>query len=355
MRLSAGETDTLKIQIIDPLTDSRWNDLVNRHPRASVFHQCRWLQALSLTYGYEPCVLTSAPAGERLEDGIVFCRVSSWITGTRLVSVPFADHCEPLLGGDGDLLEFMSHLRGECDRRHWKYVELRPVSAIREQRFDLQPSGSYWAHELDTTPSLESIARGLHKNSFRRKIRRAQSEKLSYETGTSQSLVDEFYRLMLTTRRRHHLLPQPRRWFHNLVSCMGDGIQIRMARKDGIPIAALLTLRHQARVVYKYGCSDKRFHKMGGMPFLFWKLIEECKTSGIDSIDLGRTDLTNEGLLVFKNRMGATRSPLTYYRYTNPKTRKMPNWESQDFGSLFSILPDTVLSNAGGLVYRHIG
>lgn len=94
---------------------------------------------------------------------------------------------------------------------------------------------------------------------------------------------------------------------------------------------------------------------MGGMPFLFWKLIEECKNSGIDSIDLGRTDLSNEGLLVFKNRMGATRNLLTYYRYTNPKTSKMPNWESQNLGSLFSILPDTVLSNAGGLVYRHIG
>jgi lipid II:glycine glycyltransferase (peptidoglycan interpeptide bridge formation enzyme) len=269
--------------------------------------------------------------------------------------VPFADHCEPLLGEDGDLLEFMSHLRAECDRRHWKYVELRPLSGIQEQRLDLEPSGSYWAHELDTRPSLESIANGLHRNCFRRKIRRAESENLLYETGTSQALVDEFYRLMLTTRRRHQLLPQPRRWFHNLVSCLGDGVQIRMARKDGFPIAALLTLRHQARVVYKYGCSDKRFHKVGGMPFLFWKLIEDCKASGIDSIDLGRTDLTNEGLLTFKNRMGAAKKPLTYYRYTNLKMRKMPNWKSRDFGSLFSILPDAVLSNAGGLVYRHIG
>jgi hypothetical protein len=320
-----------------------------------VFHQRGWLQALSLTYGYEPCVLTSASAGQPLEDGVVVCRVSSWITGTRLVSVPFADHCEPLLGNDGDLLTFVSHLRAECNRRHWKYVELRPVSPIQELRFDLQPSGSYWAHELDTKPCLDAIARGLHRNSFRRKIRRAQSEKLSHETGTSQQLVHEFYRLMLTTRRRHRLLPQPRRWFQNLVSCMGDGSQIRMARKDGIPIAAMLTLRHRACVVYKYGCSDRRFHKMGGMPFLFWKLIEECKASEIDSIDLGRTDLANEGLIVFKNRLGATKNLLTYYRYTNLKTRKMPNWESQDLGNLFSILPDTVLSNAGGLVYKHIG
>ena len=345
----------MKIQVIDPLADPRWEDLVNRHPKASVFHRPGWLKALTQTYGYQPLALTSAAPCDPLQDGIVFCRVSSWITGTRVVSVPFADHCEPLLGDDADLPEFIDCLRSECNNRRWKYVELRPWSGLQGQQFDLESSVSYWAHELDARPSLDFIARGLHKNSFRRKIRRAQKEGLSYESGTSPELVEEFYSLMVTTRRRHHLLPQPRRWFHNLVSCMGDCIQIRMARKDGIPIAALLTLRHQSRFVYKYGCSNKRYHKMGGMPFLFWKLIEDCKSSGVESIDLGRTDLTNAGLLTFKSRLGAAKKPLTYYRYTNPKTRKVPNWGAQTFGSLFSILPDMVLSNAGGLVYKHIG
>lgn len=94
---------------------------------------------------------------------------------------------------------------------------------------------------------------------------------------------------------------------------------------------------------------------MGGMPFLFWKLIEECKASEVDSIDLGRSDLTNEGLIVFKDRLGATRKLLTYYRCTNLKTQRTPKWGSPGFAGLFSILPDTVLSTAGDLVYKHIG
>jgi CelD/BcsL family acetyltransferase involved in cellulose biosynthesis len=345
----------VKIQIINPLVDSRWDDLVNRHPRSSAFHQRGWLQALSLTYGYEPCVLTSASAGDRLPDGVVLCRVSSWITGTRLVSLPFADHCEPLLNDENDFPEFLDHLEAECDRRQWKYVEFRPVTDTHERDHGLQPDCSYWAHNLDTKPCLEEILRGLHKNSFRRKIRRAQTERLSYEVGNSQQLLDEFYRLLLITRRRHQLLPQPRKWFNNLVTCMGDKVQIRLARKDGVPVAAMLTLRHRSSLVYKYGCSDKRFHNMGGMPFLFWKLVEECKASGLSSIDLGRSDLTNQGLIVFKDRLGAARKLLTYYRYTNLRALRMPNWQSLGFSGLCSILPDTVLSTAGGLVYRHIG
>ena len=300
-------------------------------------------------------MLTSTPADEPLKDGIVLCSVSSWITGTRLVSVPFADHCDSLLNDDNEFTEFMDYLRAECDRRHWKYVEFRPLCGTHERDCGLPPNSSYWAHELDTKPCLEQILRGLHKNSFQRKIRRAHTERLSYEVGTSQQLLDEFYRLLLSTRRRQQLLPQPRKWFKNLVACMGDTVQIRLARKDSVPVAAMLTLRHRSSVVFKYGCSEKSFHNMGAVPYLFWKLIEECKASGVESIDLGRSDLTNEGLIAFKDRLGAARKPLTYYRYTNLKTQRMPNWESPGFAGLFAILPDTVLSTAGGLVYKHIG
>src|SRR5260370_39896401 len=31
-----------------------------------------------------------------LESGIVLCRVESWLTGCRLVSLPFSDHCQPI-------------------------------------------------------------------------------------------------------------------------------------------------------------------------------------------------------------------------------------------------------------------
>jgi CelD/BcsL family acetyltransferase involved in cellulose biosynthesis len=346
----------VNIHILNPLSDSRWDDLVARHPKASAFHQRGWLEALARTYGYEPLVLTSAPAGEPLENGAVVCRVSSWITGTRLVSLPFADHCESLLNDLGEFQEFMNWLRAECDRQQLRYVELRPLLGGQDPDYGLQPSRSYWFHELDLRPSLEQIFRRLHKSSFQRKIQRAERERLSYEAGRSEQLVDEFYRLLLTTRRRHQLLPQPRSWFRNLIECMGDKIQIRLARKDGVASAAMLTLRHRSCVVYKYGCSDARLHNLGGMPFLFWKLIEESKALGAEQIDCGRSDLNNEGLIAFKDRLGTKRMLLTYYRYTSRKRRGAVNlWDSQTVRQFFSFLPDAISSAAGRVLYRHLG
>jgi CelD/BcsL family acetyltransferase involved in cellulose biosynthesis len=349
-------TNAVNIHTINPLSDRRWDDLVARHPQASAFHQRGWLEALACTYGYKPLVLTTAADGEPLSDGIVLCRVSSWITGTRLVSLPFADHCEPLLNSHSESADFMDCLRRACDRGRWRYVEMRPLSCAPEVGAGLRSSGSYWTHELDTTPSLEEIFRGLHKNSFRRKIRRAEKEHLCYETGASQSLLDEFYRLLLVTRRRHLLLPQPRTWFKNLAQFMGDKVQISVARKDGTAVGAMLTLRHQSSIVYKYGCSDERYHKFGVMPFLFWKLVEEAKSSNVSKIDFGRTDLDNEGLVRFKDRFGTTRKLMTYYRYSHGTERKtVSGWNSRGFRGFCSILPDTLFATAGGVLYRHIG
>jgi lipid II:glycine glycyltransferase (peptidoglycan interpeptide bridge formation enzyme) len=129
-----------------------------------------------------------------------------------------------------------------------------------------------------------------------------------------------------------------------------------LARKDGIPIAAILTLRHRSTVVYKYGCSDEQFHHLAGVPFLFWKLIEESKTSGAEQIDFGRTDLDNDGLIEFKDRFGATRRQLTYFRY--PESAKGQGAVAAKLPAmrrLFSVLPDALSSMAGRLLYRHIG
>src|SRR5271165_2794633 len=107
---------------IEPLQDSRWDNLVQNHPRASVFHSSPWLRALSRTYGYEPIAYTTSPAGQDLQNGIVFCRIESWLTGRRLVSLPFSDHCEPLMREPEDLEAFATGLEEEASKGHWRYI-----------------------------------------------------------------------------------------------------------------------------------------------------------------------------------------------------------------------------------------
>jgi hypothetical protein len=346
----------VKLRLLNPLSDTHWDDLVSRHPRSSVFHDRGWLEALQRTYGYEPLVLTSSPAGQPLTDGIVFCRVSSWATGTRLVSLPFSDHCDPLLDDPEHFQEFLQDVLSATERFSGRYFEFRPRLEICGVREGLRESGSYCLQKLCLEPNLEQIFNSFHHDSIQRKIRRAERELVSYETGNSESLLKDFYHLLVMTRKRHYVLPQPLAWFRNLVRRLGDKIQIRLARTDGRPIAAVMSLRHGSSVVYKYGCSDERFHNLGGMPFLFWRLIEESKASGAQEVDFGRSDLDQEGLITFKDRLGASRSALKYYRYSaNPTKESAVRWGTSGFRRWVPVLPEAVLMAAGRILYRHMG
>jgi hypothetical protein len=353
---SVATTDPqVNIKVVDPIADRRWDELVAHHPKASVFHKRGWLKALRLTYGYEPFVLTSAAPGEVMKNGMVFCRVSSWLTGVRVVSLPFADHCEPLVSSAEEVAGFSKWLQGERVRQQWKYVEFRPLWPFEEASSGPQPSTSYCFHELDLKPSLEHVFRGMHRDCIQRKILRAEREGLSYEVGRSSELLDAFYQLLLITRRRLGILPQPRSWFQNLLECVGDDLQIRVARKYGRPIASVLTLRHQRSVVYKYGCSNERFHNLGGMPFLFWRLIEESKAWGAERIDFGRSDLEKNGLITFKDRFGTHKHALIYYQYRDLEKQAPKHWNSKTATQIVSMLPDSICCSAGRILYRHMG
>jgi len=347
----------LTIDALNPLTDSRWEEFVQAHPSSSVFHTSAWLKALRVTYGYESVVFTTSPQGARLTNGLVFCRVSSWLTGRRLVSLPFADHCDPLLEGAEDSKEVLGFLRHSMKAENWKYIELRPrPSKVLAEIAYAEKGSSFCFHVLDLSPALDDLFERLQKSSIQRMIRRAEREGLSCEEGRSESLLEKFYRLMLMTRRRQKLPPQPISWFRHLILCFGDRLSIRVASKDGKAIASILTLRHRDTLVYKYGCSDARYHHYGPMPFLFWHAIQNAKEAGLHELDLGRSDHENAGFITFKKRLGARASILEYRRLSSGSPEHAEENRAMAFAKkLFACMPDGLLTAAGKLLYRHIG
>jgi CelD/BcsL family acetyltransferase involved in cellulose biosynthesis len=345
------------VYTLDPLKDPRWKEFVEAHPAASVFHTPSWLEALRLTYGYEPIVFTTSPPQSRLTNGIAFCRISSWLTGRRMVSLPFADHCEPLLETDDASQELVEFLRALIKGNNWKYIEIRPRSSSLLAQVSCREKGSSFCfHVIHLDAPVEALFSNLQKSSIQRSIRRAEREGVTCEKGRSEALLSKFYGLMLKTRRRHNLPPQPISWFRNLISCLGERLTICLASKSGEPIASILTLSHRATLVYKYGCSDERHHNLGPVPFLFWHAIREARENGLHEFDLGRSDLTNPGLITFKTRLGAKASTLEYVRFSAAQSAPAVEDRGMRMAKrLFSCMPNGLLTTAGKLLYRHIG
>jgi hypothetical protein len=346
----------MTIYKIDPIEDERWEEFLQKHPAASIFHTPGWLEALQRTYGYQPVAFTTSPPGAPLTNGSVFCRISSWLSGRRLVSLPFSDHCTPLVESSEQLTALLASLRESLDSEKWKYVEIRAAESVLPDCNALEKSKVFFFHTLDLRPSLDEIFRNFHRDCVQRKIRRAAQANLTYEEGKSEALLAKFYHLLLITRRRHGLPPQPVAWFRNLMACLADKAKILVASKDGCPIASILTLRHKHVLVYKYGCSDHRFNHLGGTQLLFWKAIQEAKDDQLSEFDLGRTDCDDAGLLTFKDRWGATRSILTYSRFPFQQPDTVGATTNAHIAKyLVACVPDRLLAAAGRVLYKHVG
>jgi lipid II:glycine glycyltransferase (peptidoglycan interpeptide bridge formation enzyme) len=353
--------DSKLVHRFSPLNDPRWDKFVQRHPRSSVFHSSEWLEALRRTYGYESTAITTCPPDADLQNALVLCRVESWLTGRRLVSLPFSDHCDVLVDGAADLVAIVSALENQLCQQKLRYIEVRPTHPLHTSTLRFHSTYTYCLHQIDIRPDLDTLYSNCHKDSTQRKIRRAQREGLTYEEGRSAFFLDSFYRLLVLTRRRHMVPPQPKRWFQNLIDCFGEALKIRVAVKNKQAIAAILTLRYKDTLVYKYGCSDSKFHNLGGMYFLFWRSIQEAKQDGLCVFDLGRSEWEDTGLITFKDRWGAKRSALTYLRFVASAQSKSAfrsagaDWKARAAKKVFPRLPDRILSLAGDLIYKHMG
>jgi CelD/BcsL family acetyltransferase involved in cellulose biosynthesis len=346
---------------INPLKDARWKPFMEHHPRSSVFHSVAWLQALQATYGYEPIAITTCPPGSGLRNALVCCRVESWLTGRRLVSLPFSDHCDLLADASSDWPAICSALENELHLHSLRYVEIRPRHPLTPANPGACSTYKYYGHQIDLQPHLDSLFRAFHKNCTQRKIRCAEREGLTYEEGRSESLLNSFYDLLRLTRRRHAVPSQPKKWFQSLIDNFGAALKIRVASKAGQPIAAILTLRHKDTLVYKYGCSDVHYHRLGGMHLLFWRSIQDAKQDGLCTFDLGRSECGNVGLAKFKDRWGAKRSVIPYLRLlvsARSNGAYQPagaDWKERAAKWLVPHLPEFILNSAGGLIYRHLG
>ena len=341
------------MRILDPLTDSQWDEKLLAHEDAAVFHTAAWARVLRDSYGYSCCYLAE-PSGNRFAFLLPLMDVRSLLTGRRGISLPFTDFCEPLLEESLPASEALDLLVELGRQRGWKYFELRGGDRIFA---DFQPAMTVMSHALDLTPSEDALFARV-KESTRRNIRKAKREGVAISIGTSGEMVAAFYRLNCLTRREHGLPPQPLsffRYLHEHLLEKGKGC-VALASFKGHGIGGAVYLHFGRNALYKYGASDRRFQYLRPNDLVMWEAIRWYRTRGFQQLGFGRTELQHEGLRRYKLAWGAVEQSMPYYRYDLAQRvfRRMNENSSGGIASrVFRRLPVTISRLIGSLLYRH--
>ena len=329
-------------------TDPRWISLLESDARIGIFHHPAWSQLLAKCYGYRPFVIALAGPTGTLTAGIPFMEINSPIGGKRWVSLPFSDYCFPVYTEKSALCDLVGEIIPFAASKKIYKIELR---GEYPEQSALHACSRHVIHKIDLRPGEIKVWKNIHEM-HRRNIKIAKANDVNIIQGTTLENLENFYELHLMTRRRQGVPVQPWKFFKYLKETLFDQEHgfLLLAYRDGQCIAGAVFLYFKETLTYKYGASKDDSLKFRPNNLLMWTAIQWGLEHGFACFDLGRTDLKNTGLQMFKSRWGAQETPLIYTsfgassifdgneglaHYTQIILRKSPAWVCKLSGDIF--------------------
>ena len=340
-------SDRLRLQ---PLTEANetWTELSKATSHATLYHRESWIELLRRAYGLSFSLATLCRDGAVVA-GCVLAR-SPIPFQKRFISLPFSDSCAPLAVDEETARELLGAIARQSDTS--TVYEIRGISA----RSPWATLDNYRAWELDLHRPLSEISNGLALN-FRRNLREAGRETIKVEHGEELDYVRRFYELHLRSRRRLGLPSQPWRFFKltQEIFAREGALDVFVASRNSLDLASAVFLRCDSTVYYKWGARRPEGRSRANH-LLFWNAIEEFCTHS-RTLDLGRTDIRNEGLSRFKRELGGVETLLPYSFYPKP-----PNSVSSEaltgprgvIAKIWTRLPLPLTRVLGGAIYRFL-
>jgi hypothetical protein len=352
------------VRVIDPLSDTIWDDFVNQHPLGWVCHLSSWKRVLESSFkhmlGYYFAILDDS--NRKILAGLPVFHVKSWLFGDKLVSVPFATLCDPLVSTRQQFDVLFEAVRKLGNNLGVKHIEMRSFAAEPFLEHDqLGKNNIFKLHYLELNEEPSALLKNFHKSCVANQIKKASRSNLKLSEAENQTDLDDFYTLHKLTRKRLGLPVQPYRFFYNLWNVLGplNNIKILIARHDKVVIGAMLHLIDRNRISNDYASSDFKSKNLRPTHFLYWESIKLAHSLGLKIFDFGRTPVSAESLASFKERWGTKTHYLSHYHYPKTDEKFFSSTENslkyRLMQNLCKFSPDFAYRLISKFAYSHMG
>jgi hypothetical protein len=300
----------------------------------------------------------------RIQAGLPIYRVSSWLLGNRLVSVPFATVCNPLVTTAGEWGVLAPELEKERGRTGSKKLVICAVANATQLPPSFESKSLFRHHTLPLDLGFEALCLRFDKHSVRQKAKKARTAGVVICERSDKGGTAISHSLLARTRRRLSLPPMPFRFFEAMQSKLrAEHIRIFLAYQNAKPIACHFILIFKDQWISEYSANADGAIS-GVNQLLYLETIRQACAEGARMFSFGRTSLQNEGLLSYKRRWGTIEEKLTDYTL-----RRGPGGvQARDDGSppqdsrmyrlckkVIAKAPLPVCQMIGNFCYRHLG
>ena len=141
-----------------PTTSDDWLEFLSSQPDADIFHHPSWIEFLAECYGYIPSLLVLRGEGGRIRGGLPLMQVNSWLTGRRVISLPFSDFCPPLAVDETAMSELVRALSAWRKQNNWSRFQ---VSWPLPPQDGVYTSEGFYRHFTILTKDAENVFRNF--------------------------------------------------------------------------------------------------------------------------------------------------------------------------------------------------
>jgi len=349
---------------LDPTADRRWDRFVAAHEFGWLCHLSGWKTVLerSCPHMRGHYLVLQDGNGADIKAALPCFEVRSWLKGTRLVSIPFATLCDPLVSSGSQFEQLFASAMDLRKQLNLSYIQIRThkSSSLMPDR-KLSTCGFYKQHYLMLTSDPEQLWKRFHRTCVRQRISRAIKSGLTLRVAQGESDLQDFYRLYAMTRGRLGLPPQPYVFFKSLWDVFHESgyVSVLLALQGGSAIAALLLFRFKDRVSAEHMACDPGSRSVSPNHFLFWEAIKAASQEGFKVFDFGRTSCSNHRLMDFKSRWATEVRDLPDWYYPSEASTKVAEPEKSLLYRLTRTacrnLPTSATLRIGNFCYKHLG
>jgi len=298
------------VEINPRLSAEEWRAYVGSHPQGAYYHLPEWQAVLKESLGHKPYyVFAKSPEG-RITGVLPLFHVKSVLTGSRLVSLPFAGACGPIADSSDTVEALVDRAKDLCRELKCGYLEIRMMQPL-PRGLDLNQYFDTYVLELSEPQAIwKKLDKGL-----RWTVEKARKGGTAVRVDNSDAGLQAFYRLNLTTKRKLGVPGHSIAFFKAMREHMNSGFRIYLAEVEGKVIAGAIDITFNRVVAYAYAASDSAYLKQYPNDAIVWHAIRDSSNEGCREFDFGKTASDNPGLAQFKKKWGAEKRPLYYYYY----------------------------------------
>lgn len=349
----------MNIEQLTKKNEAEWSGFINLHPYSSIYHTLEWKQILEKTYKYKPYYLLAKNNQDEITGILPLLKVDSFIFGNRLVSLPFS-YCGGIISNNNSTTtELIDYTISKTIEHHMSYLELKQGISYLDN-IKLVKSDNNITSILHLSKNKEDIWNNIKKDK-KRGIKKAKKKGLVVREMSNKKELEDFYTMVLETRKRQGVPPYPFSFFENMYKYMKNNLKIFFSYYNDSPIACGIFQLHKDNMLYGYGMTrkEKTVLQLYPMNLLIWEAIEWAYENDYKTFDFGITPKKHESLLYFKSSWGTENITIPYYYYlnnvnhppdfdpTSPKYKLMTN--------IWKKIPITVAKNFGPYLLRHVG